>query len=72
LKVDTAIDQVAGEKCATGFVDYTGQPFNGSAFRVTYLIDSNQDRTTNNPTPSTAICFLQSADGGPLTKSARF
>jgi hypothetical protein len=39
---------------------------------MTYLIDSNQDRTTNNPTPSTAICFLQSADGGPLTKSARF
>jgi hypothetical protein len=71
LKVDTAIDQVAGEKCAEGFVDYTGQPVNGSALRVTYLIDSNQDRTTNNPTPSTAICFLQSADGMPLTKPAR-
>jgi hypothetical protein len=71
LKVDTAIDQVAGEKCAKGLVDYTAQPFDGSAFRVTYLIDSNQDRTTNNPTPSTAICFLQSADGRPLTKSAR-
>jgi hypothetical protein len=71
LKVDTAIDQVAGEKCAEGFVDYTGQPVDGSALRMTYLIDSNQDRTTNNPTPSTAICFLQSADGVPLTDSAR-
>ena len=50
---------------------YTGQPFNGSPFTVTYLIDSNQDRTANNPTPSTAICFLQAADGGPLTESAR-
>ncbi len=58
-------------KCAEGFVDYTGQPFNGNSFAVTYLIDSNQDRTANNPTPSTAICLLQAADGGPLTESAR-
>ncbi len=71
LKVDTAIDRVAGEKCAEGFVDYTGQPFNGSAFRVSYLIDSNQDRTADNPTPSTAICYLQAVDGQPLAKSAR-
>lgn len=71
LKVDTAIDQVAGEKCAEGFVSYTGQPVNGSPLRVSYLIDSNQDRTANNPTPSTAICFLQAANGEPLTKSAR-
>jgi hypothetical protein len=71
LKVDTAIDEVAGEKCAEGLVDYTGQPVNGSALRVSYLIDSNQDRTSNNPTPSTAICYLQAADGQPLTKSAR-
>lgn len=71
LAVNTAIDQVASEKCAAGFVAYTGQPFNGSPFLVTYLIDSNQDRTANNPTPSTAICFLKAADGGPLTESAR-
>jgi hypothetical protein len=72
LAVDTAIDQVAMTKCAKGFVDYTGHPFNGTSFAVTYLIDSNQDRTANNPTPSTAICLLQAADGSPLTKSPRF
>jgi hypothetical protein len=71
LAVDTAIDQVASEKCSKGLVDYTGQPVNGGPFTVTYVIDSNQDRTTNNPTPSTAICFLQAKDGGPLEKSAR-
>ncbi len=71
LRVDTAIDRIAGDKCAEGFVSYTGQPVNGSALRVSYLIDSNQDRTSNNPTPSTAICFLQAANGEPLTKSAR-
>jgi hypothetical protein len=37
---------------------------------MTYLIDSNQDRTSNNPLPSTVICLLQAADGGPLTGSA--
>ena len=58
VAVNTAINQVAMEKCAKGFVDYTGQPFVGGPFAVTYLIDSNQDRTANNPTPSTAICFL--------------
>ena len=71
LAVNTAIDQVANEKCAAGFVAYTGKAFNGSPFEVTYLIDSNQDRTADNPTPSTAICFLQAANGGPLTGSAR-
>ena len=65
LAVNTAIDQVAMDKCAKGFVDYTGQPFVGGPFAVTYLIDSNQDRTANNPTPSTAICFLQAANGEP-------
>jgi hypothetical protein len=72
LAVNTAIDQVAMEKCAKGFVDYTGQPFVGGPFAVTYLIDSNQDRTANNPNPSTAICFLRNANGEPLTESERF
>jgi hypothetical protein len=71
LAVNTAIDQVAMEKCSQGFVAYTGQAFVGSPFQVTYLIDSNQDRTANNPMPSTAICFLESRDGAALTKSAR-
>lgn len=72
LAVNTAIHTVAMEKCGKGFVDYTGQPFVGGPFAVTYLIDSNQDRTENNPTPSTAICFLRNANGEPLTKSERF
>ncbi|WNG91138.1 septum formation family protein [Mycobacterium sp. ITM-2016-00318] len=72
LAVNTAIDQVAMEKCAKGFVDYTGQPFVGGPFAVTYLIDSNQDRTANNPNPSTAICFLRNPNGEPLTESERF
>jgi hypothetical protein len=71
LAVNTAIDQVAMEKCLQGFVAYTGQTTDGSPFQVTYLIDSNQDRTENNPLPSTAICFLESRDGSPLTTSAR-
>ena len=71
LAVNTAIADVADQKCAEGFPPYTGQPVDGSRFTVTYLIDSNQDRTSNNPTPSTAICFLQTANGEPLTASAR-
>ena len=50
-------------KCVDGICRHTpGSPSNGSPFTVTYLIDSNQDRTSNNPTPSTAICFLQAAE----------
>ena len=71
LAVNTAINQVAMDKCGKGFVDYTGQPFVGGRFAVTYLIDSNQDRTADNPTPSTAICFLRNANGEPLTESER-
>jgi hypothetical protein len=71
LAVNAAIADVANQKCAEGFSPYTGQTIDGGPFTMTYLIDSNQDRTTNNPTPSTAICFLQAADGGPLTQSAR-
>jgi hypothetical protein len=71
LAVNNAVADVADEKCTDGFVGYTGQAVNGSPYSVTYLIDSNQDRTANNPTPSTAICFLQAANGGPLTQSAR-
>ena len=71
LAVNTAIADVADQKCVAGFSPYTGQSIDGSPFTVTYLIDSNQDRTSNNPTPSTAICFLQAANGGPLTASAR-
>lgn len=71
MAVDAAIATVANRDCAAGFAPYTGQPVAGSRFSITYLIDSNQDRTGANPTPSTVICLLQSANGQPLTGSAR-
>jgi hypothetical protein len=66
-----AFADVANQKCAAGFSQYTGQSVDGSPFTVTYLIDSNQDRTASNPAPSTVICLLQAANGRPLTESAR-
>ena len=70
MAVDAAIAKVASRDCAAGFAPYTGQSVDGSAFSITYLIDSNQDRTGSNPTPSTVICLLQAANGQPLTHSA--
>ena len=70
MAVDAAIATVANRNCAAGFAPYTGQSVAGSRFSITYLIDSNQDRTGANPTPSTVICLLQSANGQPLTGSA--
>jgi hypothetical protein len=70
MAVDAAIANVANRDCATGFAPYTGQSVDGSPFSITYLIDSNQDRTGANPTPSTVICLLQAANGRPLTGSA--
>ncbi|BBY01481.1 hypothetical protein ACKUT9_20690 [Mycobacterium seoulense] len=70
MAVDTAVAGVANRDCAAGFAPYTGRPVEGSPFSITYLIDSNQDRTGANPTPSTVICLLQSANGRPLTGSA--
>jgi hypothetical protein len=70
MAVDTAIANVANRDCAAGFAPYTGKPVEGSSMSITYLIDSNQDRTGANPTPSTLICLLQGANGQPLTGSA--
>ncbi|KLO40798.1 hypothetical protein ABW17_15645 [Mycobacterium nebraskense] len=70
LAVDKAVAIVANKDCNAGFAPYTGRPVEGSPFSITYLIDSNQDRTGANPTPSTVICLLQSANGQPLTESA--
>lgn len=64
--VDAAIAAVADRECAAGLAPYTGQSVDGGQFSITYLIDSNQDRTGANPTPSTVICLLQSANGQPL------
>jgi hypothetical protein len=70
VEVNAAIADVADRQCAAGFTRYTGQAVGGSLFVVTYLIDSNQDRTSANPLPSTVICVLQASNGGPLTGSA--
>jgi hypothetical protein len=70
MAVDSAIANVANRDCAAGFAPYTGRPVDGSPFSITYLIDSNQDRTGANPTPSTVICLLQAANGQSLTGSA--
>ena len=39
---------------------------------VSYLIDSDQDRTSNNPYPSTIICLLQDSTGRSLAGSAKY
>jgi hypothetical protein len=69
--VNAAIADVADRECDAGFPRYTGRSIDGSPFAVTYLIDSNQDRTSSNPDPSIVICLLQDANGRPLTESAR-
>ena len=69
VEVNAALDDVANRQCGTGLAQYTGR--SASPYATTYLIDSEQDRTSNNPMPSTVICLLQDANGGPLTGSAR-
>jgi hypothetical protein len=71
VEVNAAIADVADRQCNAGFAQYTGQSVGRGPLVVTYLIDSDQDRTSNDPLPSTVICLLQAADGGPLTGSAR-
>ena len=69
MAVDSAIAHVANQDCAAGFAPYTGQSVDGSPYSVTYLIDSNMDRTGATPMPSTVICLVQRANGQPLTGS---
>lgn len=71
MAVDSAIANVASQDCAAGFAPYTGQSVDGSPYSVTYLIDSNMDRTGATPMPSTVICLVQRANGQPLTSSVR-
>jgi hypothetical protein len=71
VQVNAAVADVADRECDTGFARYTGQSVGGGPLVVTYLIDSNQDRTSADPLPSTVICLLQASNGGPLTGSAR-
>ncbi|WP_179968582.1 hypothetical protein [Mycolicibacterium helvum] len=71
IPVNAALAGVATSDCATGFQQYTGAAPAADTYTTTYLIDSDQDRTSDNPYPSTVICLLQGADGKPLTGSAR-
>lgn len=71
IPVDAALEGTANTQCEAGFVEYTGRASAGGPYTISYLIDSHQDRTDNNPLPSTVICLLQSAQGQPLTGSAR-
>jgi hypothetical protein len=68
IAVNAAITDVANQACSAGVTPYTGKT--AGAFVVTYLIDSRQDRTSDNPLPSTVICLLQAADERPTTGSA--
>src|SRR6185312_9820795 len=52
VEVNAAIADVADRQCNAGFAQYTGQSFGGGPLVVTYLTDSNQDRTSNDPLPS--------------------
>jgi hypothetical protein len=71
IPVDTAVTGTANQQCETGLLDYTGAPLSGSGYSISYLIDSEQDRTSNNPLPSTVICLLQGAQGQSFTATAR-
>ena len=71
IPVNAALADVVTSECTTGFQQYTGATPGVGRYSFTYLIDSDQNRTSDNPYPSTVICLLQGADGKPLTGSAR-
>lgn len=71
LEVNAATADIADKTCADAIAPYTGRARGDRRYAVTYLIDSNQDRTADNPKPSTVICLLQSVNGSALTGSAR-
>lgn len=70
IPVDAALGDNANRQCTAGLTQYSGGVA-GAAYTITYLIDSDQDRTSNNPYPSTVICLLQGTQGRPLTGSAK-
>ncbi|MCG5432578.1 hypothetical protein LV457_09795 [Mycobacterium sp. MYCO198283] len=68
IDVNAAIAEVADQRCAAGLRDYAGD---AAPLAFSYLIDSEQNRTSSNPAPSAVICLLQRTDGGPLIGTAR-
>lgn len=68
IPVDAALDDTAKPQCQAALPQYTGGA--GGPYTITYLIDSDQDRTGNNPLPSTVICLLEGVGGQSLTGSA--
>lgn len=71
MAVNTAVADVVDRTCGQGLADYTGNTVDDGTYATTSLIDSNQNRTSSNPTPSTVICLLEAPGGGPLVSSAR-
>ncbi len=72
IAVNAAVSSVAERECNAGLAPYVSpaDPGAARAYAVTHLIYSRQDRTSDNPLPSTVMCLLQSAEGGSLTGSA--
>ena len=71
IPVDAAPEGTANAQCEAGFVQYTGRASAGSPYTITYMIDSDQDRTFNNPLPSTGDLPAARHRGQSLTGSAR-
>ncbi|MEJ6536432.1 MAG: hypothetical protein QNL98_04220 [Mycobacterium sp.] len=70
IPVEAAVTGTTDQQCQAGVTQYTGAPLTGSPYTIFYLIDSEQDRTSNNPLPSTVICLLQGAQGQSFSTSA--
>lgn len=58
IPVDTALTDTASARCEAGFIDYAGKPTADGGFTVSYLIDSEQDRTANNRCPLVSECVF--------------
>jgi len=70
IPVEAAVTGTTDQQCQAGVTQYTGAPLTDSPYTIFYLIDSEQDRTSNNPLPSTVICLLQGAQGQSFSTSA--
>lgn len=71
VPVNAAVTDTASAQCEAGLPTYTGSAASAARYRIAYLIDSEQDRTYNNPLPSTVICLLEDSAGQWLDGPAR-